>query len=155
MKINDTIKLTGKNLAIIVLLSQLAACNFLASAAGSVGGVQNANADVYDTVITAGETNNNADEVGSTAINKILSWTAPATREDALPISMVEISGYRVYYGTKQGEYGQYIDIADVYTDEINLNVFNLESGTYYLVVTTTGTSGLESAFSETIVVEV
>jgi len=116
---------------------------------------QNANADVYDTVITAGETNNNVDEVGSTAINKALSWTAPATREDVLPISMAEISGYRVYYGTKQGEYGQYIDIDDVYTDEINLNVFNLESGTYYLVVTTIDTSGLESAFSEMIVVEV
>ncbi len=155
MKINDTIKLAGKSLAAIVLLSQLTACNFMASAEGSVEAVQNANADDYDTVLTTDEINNSGEKAGSRVVNKTLSWTAPATRENALPISMSEISGYRVYYGTKQGEYGQYIEIADAYTDEINLNVFNLESGTYYLVLTTIDTNGLESAFSEMIVIEV
>lgn len=155
MKINNTISLISKTLFAIVLLSQLAACNFVASVSGSVGDVQSVDAEGYDAEVIVNETGSSVEEIGHSVINKTLSWTVPVARENALPISMAEISGFRVYYGTKQGEYKQYVEIDDVYTDELELNVFKLEPDTYYLVVTTIDSKGLESAFSEAVVIEV
>ena len=76
-----------------------------------------------------------------------LSWTAPVEREDGTPISMSEIAGYRVYYGTSEGNYPNQIDIADSYNMQATLS--NLASGTYYIVVTSYDMDGRESAFSE------
>jgi hypothetical protein len=79
-----------------------------------------------------------------------LSWVAPAEREDGNPISMSEIAGYRVYYGTSQGDYSGQVDIAESSTMQATLN--NLPSGTYYIVVTTYDVAGLESGYSEEVV---
>ncbi len=68
--------------------------------------------------------------------------------------SMAETAGFRVYYGTTQGEYKQYVEINDAYTDEVNLSTFNLKSDIYYIVVTTIDTSGRESAFSEEVIID-
>jgi len=76
-----------------------------------------------------------------------LSWTAPVEREDGTPISMSEIAGYRVYYGTSEGNYPNKLDIADSYNMQATLS--NLVSGTYYIVVTSYDMDGRESAFSE------
>ena len=78
-----------------------------------------------------------------------LSWTAPVEREDGTPISMSEIAGYRVYYGTSEGNYPNEIDIADSYNMQAMLS--NLASGTYYIVVTSYDMDGRESAFSEVV----
>ena len=76
-----------------------------------------------------------------------LSWVAPAEREDGSPISMSEIAGYKIYYGTSQGQYTDTIDVnegtADTYT------ITGLSSGTYYFVVTTYDYNGWESAYSQ------
>jgi hypothetical protein len=79
-----------------------------------------------------------------------LSWTAPSEREDGTPISMSEIAGYRVYYGTSQGEYTEQVDVADSSTMQVALN--NVAAGTYYIVVTTYDMEGRESAYSEEVV---
>jgi len=76
-----------------------------------------------------------------------LSWTAPYEREDGTPISMSEIAGYRVYYGTAQGDYTEQVDVADSSTMEVTLN--NVAAGTYYIVVTTYDMDGRESGYSE------
>lgn len=76
-----------------------------------------------------------------------LSWIAPVEREDGTPISMAEIAGYRVYYGTSQGDYPNEVDIADSSTMQVALS--NLVSGTYYIVVTSYDVDGLESGFSQ------
>ena len=78
-----------------------------------------------------------------------LSWTAPVEREDGTPISMSEIAGYRVYYGTTEGNYPNELDIADSYNMQAMLS--NLASGTYYIVVTSYDMDGRESAFSEVV----
>ena len=78
-----------------------------------------------------------------------LSWTAPVEREDGTPISMSEIAGYRVYYGTSEGNYPNKLDIADSYNMQAMLS--NLASGTYYIVVTSYDMDGRESAFSEVV----
>ena len=79
-----------------------------------------------------------------------LSWMAPTERDDGSLIALSEIAGYRVYYGTTQGNYTDQLDINDGTVDQTTLN--NLSSGTYYLVVTTIDTDGRESSFSPEIV---
>ena len=75
-----------------------------------------------------------------------VSWTAPTTRADGTPMSLADIDGYRIYYGTSRGKY----------TYQVNINngaatgktVSNLALGKYYLVMTTYDYSGRESARS-------
>lgn len=75
-----------------------------------------------------------------------LSWVAPFEREDNNPISPAEIAGYKIYYGTAQGNYTKSIDINNGATD--NFTVENLASGTYYFVITTRDNEGRESQYS-------
>jgi hypothetical protein len=82
-----------------------------------------------------------------------LSWTAPYEREDGTPIPMSDIAGYRVYYGSSQGDYSEIVDIADSSTMQVTLN--NVPSGTYYIVVTTYDVDGRESGYSEEVVTTV
>ena len=78
-----------------------------------------------------------------------LSWAAPVERENGEPISLAEIAGYRVYYGTTQGSYPNQVDIADRNTTQVTLS--NLATGTYYFVITTYDVDGRESAFSQVV----
>ena len=73
-----------------------------------------------------------------------LSWVAPAEREDNTPISLSEIDGYRIYYGTEEGSYENVIDVGNNWEHTVN----GLSAGTYYFVVTTVDTAGRESAYS-------
>ena len=77
----------------------------------------------------------------------VLAWVAPVEREDGTPISMAEIAGYRVYYGTAQGSYPNQVDIAD--RDTMQTTLSDLETGTYHIVVTTYDMDGRESTFSQ------
>ena len=62
---------------------------------------------------------------------------------------MAEIAGYRVYYGTSQGEYTGKIDVAD--SNSMQATLSSLAAGVYYIAVTVIDMNGLESAFSEEI----
>ena len=86
---------------------------------------------------------------GATTQGVALSWVAPVEREDGTPISMAEIGGYRVYYGTSQGKYTKNVDIADRTTMQATLS--NLTTGTYYIVMTTYDVDGRESVFSQVV----
>jgi hypothetical protein len=78
-----------------------------------------------------------------------LSWTAPVAREDETPISMSEIKGFRIYYGTVEppGVLNYTIKIDDAYADKKTLN--GLAPGNYNFVLTTIDTEGRESVPSE------
>jgi hypothetical protein len=78
-----------------------------------------------------------------------LSWVAPAEREDGTPISMSEIAGYKIYYGTSQGQYTTSIDINDGSAE--GYTITGLPSGTYYIVVTTYDVDGLESGYPQAV----
>ena len=78
-----------------------------------------------------------------------LSWVAPIEREDGMPISMAEIAGYRVYYGTAIGNYTNQVEVADRSNMQVTLR--NLDPGTYYFVVTAYDTDGRESGFSSVV----
>ena len=81
-----------------------------------------------------------------------LSWTAPSEREDNTPISMSEIAGYRIYYGTTPGDYQYEIEINDAYNDVADISLLQ---GTYYAVITTVDVDGRESVFSEEVILNV
>ena len=81
--------------------------------------------------ITATEIDAAAEDKSTVAASLQLSWTAPVAREDESPISMAEIAGYRIYYGTETGNYKQTIKIDDAYTDSIILDEL-IATDTYY-----------------------
>jgi hypothetical protein len=93
---------------------------------------------------TTGGTDSTRDSVPS--VNVSLSWVAPAEREDNTPLSLSEIAGYKLYYGTKQGQYTKSIDIND--STAQNFTFTDLVAGTYYIAVTTYDTDGRESQYS-------
>lgn len=78
-----------------------------------------------------------------------LSWTAPLEREDNQPISLSEIAGYKVYYGTEENTYPHSIDISNGAANGHTIE--NLSSGVYYLTLTTYDTAGRESKPSDEI----
>lgn len=79
-----------------------------------------------------------------------IAWTAPVARADQSPLSLSEIGGYRVYYGTTEGEYPNRVDVSDSSAVEVTLD--NLPLGSYYFVVTTYDGTGRESSFSPVVV---
>ena len=75
-----------------------------------------------------------------------LRWQPPSQRVDGESLSMSEIGGYRIYYGTQSGAYDSMLSVDDPYTSMIQID--DLPLGTYYFVMTTVDTSGIESAYS-------
>jgi len=85
------------------------------------------------------------DEASTTAdIN--LSWVAPSEREDNTSIALSEIAGYKIYYGTTQGQYSNSVDINDGSAESYTFKSF--PSGIYFFVITTLDTEGRESQYS-------
>jgi hypothetical protein len=72
-----------------------------------------------------------------------LAWDAPVARVNGDALSMQQIGGYTVYYGTQQGSYPNSVTVDDAYTTQLTVN--NLQAGTYYFVVTAFDTDGRES----------
>lgn len=59
---------------------------------------------------------------------------------------MSEIAGYRIYYGATSGDYDSVLSVDDPYTFTIRIE--SLPVGTYYFVMTTLDTNGMESSYS-------
>jgi len=73
-----------------------------------------------------------------------LSWTPPTTRSDGSPLT--NLAGYKVRYGNAAGNYPTTITISN--PGITTYVVENLASGTYYFVLASYDTDGLESANS-------
>jgi hypothetical protein len=78
-----------------------------------------------------------------------LSWVAPDARTDETALTMSEIAGYTVYYGTSMGNYTDSFSINDGYASDVTLT--GLPAATYYLVMTTRDTDGRESDYSSVV----
>jgi fibronectin type 3 domain-containing protein len=83
-----------------------------------------------------------------------MSWTAPTTHTDGSVI--IDLAGYRIYYGTASGNYTGSINV--VGKNSTSMPVTTLVStvpapGTYYIVVTAYDSSGIESNYSNEITV--
>ena len=82
-----------------------------------------------------------------------LAWTAPSQREDGTAIALSEIASYHIYYGTEPGDYQDEIFIEDSSADEAQ--VVDIDTGTYYAVVTAVDTEGRESLYSSEVVINI
>jgi len=82
------------------------------------------------------------------AIGLLLTWKAPALAADAIlswnANSESDLAGYKVYYGTSSGNYGNPIDVGN----QTTYTVTGLTGSTYYFAVTAYNTSGTESGYS-------
>ena len=79
-----------------------------------------------------------------------IAWTAPVARANGAPLSLADIEGYRIYYGTSEGDYPNRIDVNDGTAVQLTLN--QLPLGTYYFVMTTYDVAGRESVFSPVVI---
>ncbi|MFO7529706.1 MAG: hypothetical protein R6W86_13005 [Marinobacter sp.] len=79
----------------------------------------------------------------------LLSWTAPLTRENGDSLSMGEIAGFEVVYGTNPDSLDQSLAIGDASVDE--LLVDELTAGTWYFAIRTLDTDGNRSRLSEVV----
>jgi hypothetical protein len=75
-----------------------------------------------------------------------LNWVAPVIRTDGSPISLADIDGYKIYYGTSAGNYTDSVNVND--GSQTSVTISGLPAGTYHLVMTTYDTNGLESTYS-------
>ena len=72
-----------------------------------------------------------------------LNWDAPTINADGTPL--IDLAGYKVYYGTSSGNYSQNINVGNVTTYTVN----NLTEGvTYYFATAAYDTVGNESEHS-------
>lgn len=96
---------------------------------------------------------NSADSAGAgpDLNTPVLSWVAPAEREDGSGLSLSEIARFRVYYGTSSGDYSDTIDIND--NTAVQMALANIPSGTFFITITAVDTDGLESTFSSEVIV--
>jgi hypothetical protein len=84
-------------------------------------------------------------EVTATAMGSVtLSWNAPTENEDGSPL--VDLAGYKIYYGTAPSDYTQSIRLDN--PGMTSYMVENLSPNTYYFVATSFNTQGVESANS-------
>ena len=72
-----------------------------------------------------------------------LSWVAPEENVDGS--ELVDLAGYRVYYGESSREYSESIELRDTAATSHTLN---LATGSYYFAMTAFDTEGHESSYS-------
>lgn len=130
-----------KSLFTIVVVIQLVACDE-GGTSGSGSGSMSSSASTSSTITASSSDLSSADATGSLS----LSWVAPVARADGTPLSLSDIDGYRIYFGTSTGSYPNQIDLTDATAQAATIT--DLPAGTYYLVMTTYDVSGLESAYS-------
>jgi hypothetical protein len=78
-----------------------------------------------------------------------LSWTAPVARTDGSPITVSDIAGFTVYYGTSPGSYPNRLNVNN--GSATSATIANLLAVTYYLVVTTPDSGSRESSYSSAV----
>lgn len=76
------------------------------------------------------------------APNIVLTWEPPTMNMDDTPLT--DLGGYKVYFGSESGVYGNVVDVGNVVT----YTTTSLPDGTYYFSVTAYDFYGNESGYS-------
>jgi hypothetical protein len=118
-------------LALIAVSAALAAC---------AGGGDASSAQSVSPQSTSGGSTSDQEGVGQAT----LSWTAPDENTDGTPL--INLAGYRIYYGTSADALDQVVDIPSV--GVTTYVVANLMTGTYYFSIRAYNSTGAESALS-------
>lgn len=115
---------------------------------GTYTGIAVTVTDGFDTV-TLGPFSVTIQSVSVGAVT--LSWTPPTENTDGS--TLVDLAGYRIYWGTSEGSYPNSIDI-----DNPSISTYvleNLSPGTYRFVATSLNASGMESDYTNPITKQV
>ena len=132
-----------KGLIAVSMAVQLAGCG------GGDGGTDSS----VSSAVTDSSPDSSTDSPASPAVtdsSATINWVAPVARADGSPLSLADIGGYRVYYGTTEGDYPNRIDVTD--GTAVGTVLTDLPPGTYYFVVTTQDTAGRESKYSDVLI---
>ena len=110
---------------------------------GNVGTYSNIRISVNDGHASASlpDFSISVDQVGT--VSTTLSWTPPTENEDGT--TLTDLDGYRIYWGTTQGNYPNSITIDEGLSSYV---VDNLVPGTYVFVATAFNSAGVESVYS-------
>ncbi len=127
-----------KSLLIVIVTLQLSAC-------------LSGNTPAEEGAVIISGSNDRASSITARSVS--LSWVAPSAREDGTGLSLSEIAGYRIYYGTEPGNYPNRIDVNDSSADQAEIP--DLEPASYYVVVTTIDVDGRESSYSQEVVISI
>ena len=141
-----------KSILITIITTLLiSACN----SENSANGETNNNAGTIDNTVINTTISNETDtnEIIATTADIKLSWVAPAEREDNSAISLSDIAGYKIYYGISQASYDISVSIDDGSAQGHTFT--NLNSGTYYFVITTRDVDGRKSQYSSEIIITI
>lgn len=126
-------------LAGIAVLGVLTLC-----ACGGGGGGESGAATSQAPTPVSGGNNSGGGNTGSSSGNIELAWTPPTTKADGSVLN--DLAGYRFYIGRESGQYNEVISI-----DNGGLSRFvieNLQSGTWYVVMSSVRANGVESDLS-------
>ncbi len=74
-----------------------------------------------------------------------LKWTAPTTWTDSSALSLGDIAGYRVYYGSSATDTPNFVNVNDGTATQYQIT---LPTGSYYFKVSTVTTTGVEGPMS-------
>jgi len=132
-------------LQVVGLSIVLSACG-----GGSSGVAATAFTPSASSTSSTSSTTSGGSPTGTTTGTMSLQWTAPVTRTDGTPLSLSEIAGYRVHYGTAPGSYPHHVDITDGSLQSATLT--GMPVGTYYVAMSTYDSNGLESSYSASVV---
>jgi hypothetical protein len=81
--------------------------------------------------------------ISSGSTNAMVSWTPPITRIDGTPLSLSDITGFRIYYGQSPSSLTTIAWVPDPHA--ISYTVIGLTAGTWYFAVSGVDTQGVES----------
>jgi hypothetical protein len=115
-----------------------------APALGAVGSFTNIRITVSDGALQTSLAAFSIEVQSAANGSALLSWTAPTTRSDGSPLT--DLAGYRLRYGSASGSYPNTITIAS--PGITSYLVENLAPGTYYFVLASYDSAGVESADS-------
>ena len=150
-------------LAATILTLQLVGCGGGGSGGGGASGSGNNVAPVSsagsttskDTVTSSGG-NTSSGSGSAPAVSTgsfTIRWVAPVTRTDGTPLSLADISGFRIHYGASAGNYDYIVNVRDATAQ--SATVKNVPVGTYQVVMTTYDSNGLESGYSGKVSIQV
>ena len=80
--------------------------------------------------------------------NASLSWETPVHRQDGTPLTTDDITGYRIYHSTEDGNLETHYDL-DAQTTTLALS--DLSSGNHFFAITAIDQTGLESELSNVV----
>lgn len=107
--------------------------------------------DIYSGTTTENGTGTTTEKENNVPTDITLAWVAPTEREDNSALSLSAIAGYKVYFGTTQGQYSESLSINDGSATGHTFNGFSAD--TYYFVITTIDNEGRESQYSTEITI--